>query len=312
MWFNNIFPYIELTKKNSNKLAEYENNIEFQNIFFNLLNITLYSFSFKNLPDTCNERFFKLQLILRGCAALVNDSEFGFLTLGVGSDGAEFNTYGEYSKLFGYGFNGFNKRYTNYMYGSDNRDADAVICRDNDCVYPMINVLIMYSKRLSDVMRTLDVATKKLKTPYFITCDESQKSSIKRILDDVDFNHDSIISNRSTMPNEFNILQTGANPESIRVLWEHYSNLQAEIRTMLGINSAANLDKKERLVVDEAEANDILTDINIDYRLKSYKQFCDTANKLFGLNISVVNNIQRIDDKEEVINESNSFSDLQS
>ena len=312
MWFNNIFPYIELTKKNSNKLAEYENNIEFQNIFFNLLNISLYSFSFKNLPETCNERFFKLQLILRGCAALVNDSDFGFLTLGVGNDGAEFNTYGEYSKIFGYGFNGFNKRYTNYMYGSDNKDADAVICRDNDCVYPMINVLIMYSKRLSDVMRTLDVATKKLKTPYFITCDESQKTSIKRILDDVDFNHDSIISNRSTMPNEFNILQTGANPESIRVLWEHYSNLQAEIRTMLGINSAANLDKKERLVVDEAEANDILTDINIDYRLKSYQQFCDTANELFGLNISVVNNIQRIDDKEEILNESNSISDLQS
>ena len=312
MWFNSIFPYIELNKKNSNKLAEYENNIEFQNIFFNLLNISLYSFSFKNLPETCNERFFKLQLILRGCAALVNDNDFGFLTLGVGNDGAEFNTYGEYSKIFGYGFNGFNKRYTNYMYGSDNKDADAVICRDNDCVYPMINVLIMYSKRLSDVMRTLDVATKKLKTPYFITCDESQKTSIKRILDDVDFNHDSIISNRSTMPNEFNILQTGANPESIRVLWEHYSNLQAEIRTMLGINSAANLDKKERLVVDEAEANDILTDINIDYRLKSYQQFCDTANKLFGLNISVVNNIQRIDDKEEILNESNSISDLQS
>lgn len=312
MWFNNIFPYIELTKKNSNKLAEYENNIEFQNIFFNLLNISLYSFSFKNLPETCNERFFKLQLILRGCAALVNDSDFGFLTLGVGNDGAEFNTYGEYSKIFGYGFNGFNKRYTNYMYGSDNKDADAVICRDNDCVYPMINVLIMYSKRLSDVMRTLDVATKKLKTPYFITCDESQKTSIKRILDDVDFNHDSIISNRSTMPNEFNILQTGANPESIRVLWEHYSNLQSEIRTMLGINSAANLDKKERLVVDEAEANDILTDINIDYRLKSYQQFCDTANELFGLNITVVNNIQRIDDKEEILNESNSISDLQS
>ena len=312
MWFNNIFPYIELTKKNSNKLAEYENNIEFQNIFFNLLNISLYSFSFKNLPETCNERFFKLQLILRGCAALVNDSDFGFLTLGVSNDGAEFNTYGEYSKIFGFGFNGFNKQYTNYMYGSDNKDADAVICRDNDCVYPMINVLIMYSKRLSDVMRTLDVATKKLKTPYFITCDESQKTSIKRILDDVDFNHDSIISNRSTMPNEFNILQTGANPESIRVLWEHYSNLQAEIRTMLGINSAANLDKKERLVVDEAEANDILTDINIDYRLKSYQQFCDTANELFGLNISVVNNIQRIDDKEEILNESNSISDLQS
>ena len=149
-------------------------------------------------------------------------------------------------------------------------------------------------------MRTLDITAKKLKTPYFITCDEAQKSSIKKILDDIDFNQDSIIANRSTMPNEFNVLQTGVQPESVRVLWEHYSNLESEIRTFLGINSAANLDKKERLVVDEAEANDILTDINIQYRLKNYQQFCDTVNNLWGLNISFVSNIDIVEKQEEI------------
>lgn len=301
MWLNTMFPFFVFDDKMQKKMSKYENDLEFQNVFYNLLNIALYSFKFDGLPKTCNERYFKLSLILNGAAALINDNELGFLTLGCTPMMAgDLNIYGEWPSINAYGWNGFNKTYSCYMYGVDNTDAEALICRDNDCMYPMIRTLLMYTKRLTDTMRTLDVTAKKLKTPYFITCDESQKTSVKKILDDIDFNKDSIIANRSTSPNEFNVLQTGVQPESVRVLWEHYSNLESEIRTLLGINSAANLDKKERLVVDEAEANDILTDINIEYRLESYKTFCDTANRIFGLNISVNSNISEVENQAQI------------
>ena len=301
MWLSNMFPWYDYNTLSKKKVALYENNIEFQNIFYNLLNIAMYSFSIKGLPDSCNERFFKLNLIFNGYAALIKDPDLGYLSLGVRPtvNSSQLNIYGEYPDVMAFGWNGFNKQYTNYMYGTDNSDAEAIICRDNELMYPIVNILWIYAKRLTDTMRTLDVTARKLKTPYFITCDEAQKSSIKKILDDVDFNQDSIIANRSTMPNEFNVLQTGVQPESVRVLWEHYSNLESEIRTFLGINSAANLDKKERLVVDEAQANDILTDINIQYRLKSYQQFCDTVNNLWGLNISFVSNINIVEAQAE-------------
>lgn len=313
-----MFPFFVFDDKMQKKMAKYENDLEFQNVFYNLLNIALYSFKFDGLPKTCNERYFKLSLILHGAAALINDKELGFLTLGCTPMMAgDLNIYGEWPQINAYGWNGFNKMYSCYMYGVDNTDAEALICRDNDCMYPMVRTLLMYTKRLTDTMRTLDVTAKKLKTPYFITCDESQKTSVKKILDDIDFNKDSIIANRSTSPNEFNVLQTGVQPESVRVLWEHYSNLESEVRTLLGINSAANLDKKERLVVDEAEANDILTDINIKYRLESYKTFCDTANRMFGLNLTVSSRIENVEkqaekdadenkDKEEKDNETES------
>lgn len=302
MWLSNMFPWFDYNTLSKKKVALYENDIEFQNMFYNLLNILMYSFSIEGLPDSCNERFFKLNIIFNGYAALIKDPDLGYLSLGVRPtvNSSQLNIYGEFPDVMAFGWNGFNKQYTNYMYGTDNSDAEAVICRDNDMMYPMINIIWIYAKRLTDTMRTLDVTARKLKTPYFITCDEAQKSSIKKILDDVDFNQDSIIANRSTMPNEFNVLQTGVQPESVRVLWEHYSNLESEIRTFLGINSAANLDKKERLVVDEAEANDILTDINIQYRLKSYQQFCDTVNNLWGLNISFISNIDIVEKQAEI------------
>lgn len=302
MWLSNMFPWFDYNTLSKKKVALYENDIEFQNMFYNLLNILMYSFNIEGLPDSCNERFFKLNLIFNGYAALIKDPDLGYLSLGVRPtvNSSQLNIYGEFPDVMAFGWNGFNKQYTNYMYGTDNTDAEAVICRDNDMMYPMINIIWIYAKRLTDTMRTLDVTARKLKTPYFITCDEAQKSSIKKILDDVDFNQDSIIANRSTMPNEFSVLQTGVQPESVRVLWEHYSNLESEIRTFLGINSAANLDKKERLVVDEAQANDILTDINIQYRLKSYQQFCDTVNNLWGLNISFVSNIDIVEKQAEI------------
>ena len=302
MWLSNMFPWYNYNTLSKKKVALYENNIEFQNMFYNLLNILMYSFSIEGLPESCNERFFKLNLIFNGYAALIKDPDLGYLSLGVRPtvNSSQLNIYGEFPDVIAFGWNGFNKQYTNYMYGTDNSDAEAVICRDNDMMYPIINIIWMYAKRLTDTMRTLDITARKLKTPYFITCDEAQKSSIKKILEDVDFNQDSIIANRSTMPNEFNVLQTGVQPESVRVLWEHYSNLESEIRTFLGINSAANLDKKERLVVDEAQANDILTDINIQYRLKSYQQFCDTVNNLWGLNISFVSNIDIVEKQAEI------------
>lgn len=304
MWLSNMFPWFDYNTLSKKKVALYENNIEFQNMFYNLLNILMYSFSIEGLPESCNERFFKLNLIFNGYAALIKDPDLGYLSLGVRPtmNSSELNIYGEFPDVFAFGWNGFNKQYTNYMYGTDNTDAEAVICRDNDMMYPMINIVFMYAKRLTDTMRTLDITARKLKTPYFITCDEAQKSSIKKILEDVDFNQDSIIANRSTMPNEFNVLQTGVQPESVRVLWEHYSNLESEIRTFLGINSAANLDKKERLVVDEAEANDILTDINIKYRLKNYETFCDTVNNMWGLDIKFVSNIEAVEKAAEVSN----------
>lgn len=287
MWLNTFFPFFTPSPAQSRKWAKFENDLEFQNTFMNLLNIAMYAFEFEGLPETCNERFFKLCLILQGMAGLVKDDEYGYLSLKVVPSGNEWNMYGECSTVNAYGWNGFNRQYTNYMYGTDNSDAKCVVCRDNDMYYPLVEYLIIYANRLTQTMRTIDVASKKLKTPYFITCDEVQKTSVKKILEDLDFNQDSIITNKSTTPNMFQVLNTNINPQTLVTLWNHYNNLDGAIRTILGVKSALNQDKAERLLVDEVNADNQLTNINLQIRLENYKLFCKTANEQFGLNISV-------------------------
>lgn len=289
MWINNYFPFMARCwgKMTEKKLAMFENDLDMQNTIVELINLACNTIHFKNLPETCNERYFKLCLILSGRAMIAKDNELGFISLNVVPDGARYNIYGECEYVYGYGWNGFNKRYSTYMYGTDNRDAESVICLDNNLGYPLFNYILIYANRLSTTMRTMDVTARKLKTPYFIVCDETQKTSVKKILDDIDFNQDAIITNKSTTPNMFQVLPTNIREGALQSLWNHYNNLESQIRSILGIQSAVNQDKKERLLVDEVTSNNEMADLSLDIRMDNYNLFCDTVNRQFGLNISV-------------------------
>ena len=68
--------------------------------------------------------------------------------------------------------------------------------------------------------------------------------------------------------------------------------------TLFGLNNV--IEKKERLIVDEATANNDYINRNVDLLYKNRKQACDEINKKFELNINVVrvNNIE-----EKIYNE---------
>ena len=81
-------------------------------------------------------------------------------------------------------------------------------------------------------------------------------------------------------------------------LLEDRKKIENELLTLFGLNNV--IDKKERLIVDEANANNDYINRNVDLLYKNRKQACDEINEKFGLNISVkrVNNIE-----EKIYNE---------
>lgn len=308
MFLYNLFPWLQYTNMKEKDWAKYEKSIIFENILMNLLNLAMDEFTFEGLPETCNERYFKMVLLTSGSAMIAKDPDLGFISLACAPSGSDLNIYGEYPKVFGYGWNGFNKEYKCYMYGSDNTDIEAVVCRDNYTCYPMLTYLLQYAHSLAETLNTIDETANKLKTPYFIVCDEMQKGSVKQILNDIDFNKNSIITNRATSPDMFKILPTDVREGALTTLWSHYNNLNTNIRSIIGIRGAVNQDKKERLIKDEVNSDMDIAQLNIDYRLKNYKIFCDTVNEVFGLNISVkgreVGTNESIQDTNRISNES--------
>lgn len=286
MWFNTFFPFFVASPITNKKLTKWENDIEFQNTFMLLFNQMLHTFKWNGLPDTCNERYLETNLILNGMATIVNDKDYGFLSLRC-APGGNWNMYGETEKIFAYGWNGFMREYKSYMYGTDDYDVEAVVCRDNMVCYPYLSYLIMYANRLTNTMRSLDVATNKLKIPYIIVCEESQKSTIEKMLTDIDNNKQYCIGSNKISPDTLKVLQTGVDPSVLKVFWENYNNLNSEVKTIIGIPNIYNGDKKERLVSSEADGNLANVSINTKMRLEQRKLFAETINKIFGLNVTV-------------------------
>lgn len=287
MWFNSFFPFYSIPAANSKKLARYENDMEFQNTFFHFFNLAVNTFEWVDLPPSCNERFLEMCLLLDGVAAFCLDDTLGLVTLKASPVAEQYNIYGDTNKIYGYGWNGFMKEYTAYMEGSDNTKAKAVLVRDNPVCYPYVTHILLYANRLTTTMRSMDVAAKKLKVPYFVACDESQKASVEKILNDVDENKERIIANRSTGDNLFNVFPTRIDPQLLKTFWEHYNNLDGRLKDVLGVNNPVNSDKRERLLVDEVNANNKAVGISIDIRLRERQRIAEIVNKLYKTNISV-------------------------
>ena len=71
-------------------------------------------------------------------------------------------------------------------------------------------------------------------------------------------------------------------------LQEHKNNLVCELLTILGLNNNdSNNLKKERLIVDEVNANNQEIEMYLDTDYKNRKKACDEINNKFGLNITV-------------------------
>lgn len=284
MWYGSIFPMFS-TFKGCKKLASYKNRIEWQNTFVKWVNVCLNLFEWNGLPDTISERYIEEALLIDGKVALVKDDDLGYLMLRVNPNYI-FNIYGQFSKASVYGYNGYNKTFNCYMEGSDNNEAKAVICRDNNLMYPVLMYLMTWTDRLTQAMRGIDVASEQLKHPYFITCEETQVTTVKSILRDITGNELAVIGGKTLDPDAFKILPTNANPAILQQMWDNYYKLENTLRTQLGIKNNSMPNKAERLLVDEVNSDDENRLINIFLRLYQRQLFCEQANKLFGLNIS--------------------------
>ena len=79
-----------------------------------------------------------------------------------------------------------------------------------------------------------------------------------------------------------NLAQNFITPNLLETL-QKLSNMFA---TEIGLPNA-NMEKRERLIVDEVNANNVETITRCDMWLDSWKQSCEEANKMFGLDLSV-------------------------
>jgi hypothetical protein len=251
------------------------NNRTYLQYYNRLLELAINMYEWKNLPDSVDERFLELTLFSDGMAIFFRDDILGELCLQC-MIGGELDVYRIPIDRTAYATNGYRMRLNN---------QNSVIIFNN---YTHTNSMLdveMYSRRLYEIERTIDVNVKAQKTPLIIRATENQRLTMKNLFMQYDGNEPFIFGDNNLDMDAIKVIPTNAPyvADKLNILKRQIWN---EALTYLGIENS-NTEKKERLVSDEVNSNLGGVAAQRFCRLNSRRKAADQINKMFGLNIQV-------------------------
>ena len=255
--------------------SAYMNNRTYLQYYNRLTELAISMFEWKNLPETIDQRFLEMCLFCDGMCVFFQDEVLGYLSLQC-MIGGKLNVYRIPMERRAYATNGYQREldgtnsviiFNNYLHTNSMLDVE------------------MFSKRLYNLDRAIDVNANAQKTPVLIQCDESQRLTMKNLYKQYEGNEPFIFGSKGLDANGLKVLQTGA-PYVADKLYELKTQIWNEALTYLGISNI-NVVKKERMITDEVTRNQGGTVASRYSRLESRRQACRQINKMFDLDIWV-------------------------
>ena len=241
---------------------------------FKLLAVNMFEWDGLDSLNT-EERHVEGDLFDEGISVVFEDETLGLMCLrgmGIGSNVRSDPTH---YRVYGYG-------YTKEV------PADkCVVIENNKLRMPTCEIIQWFTKQLFEIVRTRDTNIKTLKLPFLIPTTDDKLLSSKKLMEEINNNNWALVVNAKTfnIDETIKVLQTGVKPFTAE-LTDQYHDILNEALTYLGINNA-NTDKKERLITDEANANNQFIDSCAQMFLEARQRACEKINKMFGTNVSV-------------------------
>lgn len=252
----------------------YNNEISYHNYIERLTELSISMFEWQGLPKTIDKRFLELCLFMDGMCVFFYDEILGYLSLQV-MIGGQLDVYRIPIERRAYATNGYFRELDN---------TDSVIIFNNLVHTNSVPAVFETAKRLYEFDRTIDVNVKAQKTPVLLSCEESQRLTMKNLYMQYDGNEPFIFGDKNLNPNVLKAIKTDA-PFIADKVYQLKTQYWNEMLTYLGIANV-NTQKKERLITDEVLRNLGGTLASRESRLKARKQACEQINEMFGLNVS--------------------------
>lgn len=230
-------------------------------------------FEWVNLPDTIDERFLELTLFGEGRVVFFKDDDIGYLALQMANDG-QLDVYRIPTRRRAISC-------TNYTKQLDN--TDSVIIYNNVMHTASYYEMLPFARRLTNLDRIIDVNVNAQKTPVTILANEKQRLAMLNLYKQYDGNEPFIFGDKNLDLNAITSITTGA-PYIGKDLYELKTQIWNEALTTLGIVNVS-VQKRERMVVDEAIQTQGSVVASRYSRLNARKQACKQINSMFGLNI---------------------------
>ena len=277
-------------------VAQMANNMVFSYYYYKLMLIARSLFEWEGLPNNMDERWIEKYLFSSGKCIFYKDPLMGYMVAGFGQQGS-INCYGDPTTVYPVA--------PNYVYEGEKliNGDNCYVIRNNDLMLPTFPTIRHYSFKLTNIDRAIDVNIEATKTPIIVRCSDKQRLSLKNAINQRRDNEPVIwSSDNANIGDMVSTLETNA-PVVFPQLQAQKHMILNEVFTDLGINNA-NMDKKERMVANEVDANDEQVKASEDVMLKVREEACKQINRIFDLNISVKRRkLESIPEYKDIIKE---------
>ena len=270
-------------KTNSREFFEslYNNQATYADYMNRLKKVATSIFEWVNLPESMNQRYLEETLFYYGMGALLKDEEFGFINTRCASNGV-INIYGLPTSLncFSFDYSRSKKLYTGLPIGED--DDTCILVMNNWDRVPTVATIQLFAYRLYEAETTAMTNIKAQKTPILITVDETQRLMMENMYSQYEGNRPVIFGDKKQLQDGvIKAIKTDA-PFIADKVMDYKKEIWNEALTFLGINNIM-INKKERLITDEANSNNELINMNLQSFLVPRQEACKQFNKKYGL-----------------------------
>ena len=232
-------------------------------------------FEWQGLPESVNPWFLENTIFRTGSCTFFKDDILGYLALPMNTISPP-NIYNLPSAWQAYAVTG-------YTHELD--ESTGVIIWNNPTHNTLYNAVELYADRLAEIQSVIDANVKGQKFPPLILTNSERLLTAKNIMQQYQGNEPAIYADMDFDPKSLQCINLNI-PYLVDKLQAAKHDIINECYTLLGISNA-NTDKKERLIVDEVNANDGQILATTNNMLMMRQLACDQINKMFGLNVSV-------------------------
>lgn len=237
------------------------------------------------LPDTFGKELFLAALFGNGYTTIVQTDEFGLLAQWGIAGGYNVNYQPRFVQLTNPLLPEFSGR--ELIIGED----CAVIKLSEDWA-GILDLIGYYAGKMALATQAIDVNLINSKLAYvFAAKDKTQAQSFKKLMDTLNNGETSVVVDKSLFNDDGsanwqafqqNLKQTYI----VTDLLNDYSKIEDEFNTRVGIPNA-NTEKRERLITDEVNANNVETSILAAGWLENIREGCKVVEEMFGAKITV-------------------------
>lgn len=264
------------------------NNATFMDYCNRFRRIALSIFEWVNLPKTMNARYLELCLYYNGKAALLKDKKYGFINTKCAGTGYV-NIYGLPTKLncYSYSFNSQRELYIGLnpfdteKEREEKENEQCILVQNNWESLPTVSSMELFAWRLYNAERVCDTNIQAQKTPVLLIADETQRLFLENLYQQYNGNQPFIFGDKNQLGDKvIKAINTEA-PYVADKIMEYKKEIWNEALSFLGINNIM-LEKKERLITDEANSNNELINLNLQSFLAPRQEACRQFNEKYG------------------------------